>query len=344
MLNQLARPFIFVCTIFSLQAACATAVHTKSDHYDGRKFFNPWHNQPPKSFYELLKWQFTSEKAKWPEQMNDNENPNVAESVPRGEIRNTFVNHATQLIQLHEMNILTDPIFDYRASPLSWAGPYRHRLPGVEFNQLPKIHVVLISHNHYDHLSVDSVQKLAEKFDPIFIVPLGNKKLLESAGAKQIIELDWWQKTVVLNGIEIHCVPVQHWSARGLFDRNEALWSGFVVIAYGQKIYFGGDTGYGPHFKETHQRLGAMDLALIPIGAYEPRWFMKDHHMNPDEAVQASLDLGAKLSIGMHFGTFQLTDESADQPMLDLQQALEKYKVPPAKFLSPKNGTTTVLK
>jgi L-ascorbate metabolism protein UlaG (beta-lactamase superfamily) len=335
---------VFLLLFFSLQVACATGAPVKSDHFNGKTFYNPWLDRPTKGFLQVLKWKMTTEEAEWPKWVDDNVTPQVATSVPKEEIHVTLINHATLLIQLHGLNILTDPVFEWRSSPVSWAGPFRHRSPGIEFDQLPKIDAVLISHNHYDHLSVDSIKKLAQIHNPLFIVPLGNEKLLKSAGAKRVAQLDWGQKTPVLEGVQVNCVPVQHWSARSLFDRNEALWSGFVIEAYGKKIYFGGDTGYGPHFKETFKKFGAMDLAMLPVGAYEPRWFMKDYHLNPEEAVQASLDLGAKMNIGMHFGTFQLTDEAIEQPVIDLKTALETRKISPETFVAPKNGTTIVVK
>lgn len=173
------------------------------------------------------------------------------------------------------------------------------------------------------------------------MVPLGNAQYLKKIGIKKVQELDWWQTyTTSDSKIEVHLVPAQHWSARGLTDRNEALWGGFVLKSGSRRAYFAGDTGYGPFFKDIRQRLGAMDLAILPIGAYEPRWFMKDHHMNPEEAVRAHLDLESKLSLGTHFGTFQLTDEGFDEPQQALEEAKAKYKVSKAAFLAPENGET----
>jgi L-ascorbate metabolism protein UlaG (beta-lactamase superfamily) len=200
--------------------------------------------------------------------------------------------------------------------------------------------VVFVSHNHYDHLDVATIKRLAKKHAPLFITPLGNKKLLQTAGAKKVIELDWWQSTRLPSGEVFLLTQVHHWSARTMFDRNKALWGGLVIEASGLKIYFGGDSGYGPHYKETRRRYGAMDLSLLPIGAYEPRWFMKDQHMNPAEAVQAHLDLGSRFSVGMHFGTFQLTDEAVESPAIELQEALIQANLKPSVFTAPKNGET----
>ncbi|RYZ80827.1 MAG: MBL fold metallo-hydrolase, partial [Proteobacteria bacterium] len=238
--------------------------------------------------------------------------------------------------------------FSKRTSPVQWAGPKRVRKPGLEIDQLPKIDVVLVSHNHYDHMDADSIKALTEKFNPLFITPLGNTKLIQSLGGKRVTELDWWQETFVpLEGsaqvVKVGVVPAQHWSKRGLFDTNKALWGGFVLQTSKAKIYFSGDTGYAGFFKSIFEKYGPMDLSIIAIGAYEPRWFMKEQHMNPAEAVQAHMDLHSKRTLGTHFGTFQLTDEAIDEPKLALERDLIANKILKGVFTAPDNGETLKL-
>jgi L-ascorbate metabolism protein UlaG (beta-lactamase superfamily) len=232
----------------------------------------------------------------------------------------TFVGQATFLIQTAAGNILTDPMYSERASPLAMMGPRRVRRPAVAFDDLPRISTILLSHNHYDHCDTRTLRRLARRDDPIVVTPLGNAALVRSAGIRAVEELDWWQQANTAP-LPITLTPAHHFSARTPFDRNRALWGGFVLSAGGKRIYFAGDSAYAPFFKDVRTRLGPIDLALLPIGAYEPRWFMRAVHMNPAEAVQAHLDLEARQSIGMHFGTFQLTTEGINEPLRALDDA-----------------------
>jgi L-ascorbate metabolism protein UlaG (beta-lactamase superfamily) len=212
------------------------------------------------------------------------------------------------------LNILTDPVWSERASPVSFLGPRRHRLPGIEFDRLPPIHAVLLSHNHYDHLDLPTLRRLAaSRQQPIFVAPLGLDRYLESRGITPARQLDWGDSLAV-PGATIHAVPAIHFSGRSPFDRNQTLWSGYVIQSAFGTIYFAGDTGFGPHFAWIRDRFGAPRLALLPIGAYEPRWFMSPVHMNPEEALEAHRILGATTSIAIHHGTFQLADEAIDAP------------------------------
>jgi L-ascorbate metabolism protein UlaG (beta-lactamase superfamily) len=247
------------------------------------------------------------------------------------EILVTFVGHATFLIQAASTSILIDPVYSRRASPLSFVGPRRVRAPGVRLDDLPPISLVLLSHNHYDHCDLGTLRLLERRFHPPVVTPLGNGRLLQLAGIGQIEEIDWWESARAMP-VPIVLTPAQHFSARSMFDRNRALWGGFLIEISGHRILFAGDTGYGQHFREIATRLGPIDLALLPIGAYEPRWFMKDIHMNPAEAVQAHLDLVAHQSIAMHFGTFQLTPEGIDDPPRELATALRERDVPADRF------------
>ena len=243
----------------------------------------------------------------------------------------TFIGHATFLIQVGSTSLLTDPVYSERASPVSFAGPRRVRAPGVRWDDLPAISLVLLSHNHYDHCDLGTLRALERRFQPRLVTPLGNGRLLRAAGIHNVEELDWWQSAGA-PPLPVTLTPAQHFSARGPFDRNRALWGGFLIAARGRRILFAGDSGYGPHFREIAARLAPIDLALLPIGAYEPRWFMKDIHMNPAEAVQAHLDLGAHRSVAMHFGTFQLTPEGIDEPVRELAKALEQRALPAGVF------------
>ncbi|AMO22959.1 MBL fold metallo-hydrolase [Ramlibacter solisilvae] len=262
----------------------------------------------------------------------------------------TWIGHATALLQCGGLNVLTDPIFSERASPLPLLGigPKRAQPPGIALPDLPPIDVVLISHNHYDHLDLASLEGLDERSggQTLFLVPLGVKALLTQHGLRHVVELDWWQSHWH-GGVEFHLVPVQHWSARGFGDRNHTLWGGWAVFAPDLRWYFAGDTGYTRDFADTRRRFASraaggpvFDLALLPIGAYEPRWFMSAQHMNPAEAVQAHRDLGARRSLGVHWGTFELTDEALDQPPRDLAAARSAAGIPEADFFVLAIGET----
>jgi L-ascorbate metabolism protein UlaG (beta-lactamase superfamily) len=243
----------------------------------------------------------------------------------------TFIGHATFLIQTAAGNILTDPMYSRRAGPLNVLGPRRVRQPAVPFDDLPPISVVLLSHNHYDHCDLRTLRALARRFDPVVITPVGNGALVRSSGIRQVEELDWWQKAKSF-APPVTLTPAQHFSARSPFDRNRALWGGFMLEADRTRIFFAGDTAYASFFRDVRERLGPIDLALLPIGAYEPRWFMQSVHMNPAEAVQAHVDLDASESVGMHFGTFQLTTEGIDEPRRALEEACRARNIPQSRF------------
>ena len=259
----------------------------------------------------------------------------------------TYIGHATVLVQIGGVNVLTDPHFSQRAFPVQIAGAKRWQPPGVAIDDLPHIDVVLISHNHYDHLDKDSVLALNRQQGgaPLFLVPLGIERWMKSVGVDSAKALDWWQQHSV-GGLQITFVPAQHWSRRTLSDRNETLWGGFVgqtamtTQTAGRSFYFAGDTGYGPDFVAIGERFGGIDLALIPIGAYEPRWFMSDQHVNPDEAIRIHRDIKARRSVGIHWGTFLLTDEPLDQPLTDLATARAKAGIGAEEFLTLRHGQT----
>jgi L-ascorbate metabolism protein UlaG (beta-lactamase superfamily) len=298
-----------------------------TDHFDGRRFFNPngANGQP---FWKVPRM-LLAPRIRWPSQVAVE--PRRPPSPGPDQVVVTFVGHATFLIQAAGTSVLIDPVYALRASPFSFAGPARARAPGVLFEDLPPIALVLLSHNHYDHCDVGTLRRLEQRFHPPVVTPLGNGRLLGSAGFSQVEELDWWE-TATAAPLPVTVTPAQHFSARHTFDRNRALWGGFLIEIGGLRILHAGDSGYGPHFREIAARLGPIDLALLPIGAYEPRWFMKDIHINPAEAVQAHLDLGALQSVGMHFGTFQLTPEGIDEPVRELGNALRERGIPAERF------------
>jgi L-ascorbate metabolism protein UlaG (beta-lactamase superfamily) len=298
-----------------------------SDHFNGRRFVNLTGRGGPRvsaAFRMLLE-----RRTPWPAFIE--EPPRRPPSLDGATAVVTFIGHATFLIQTQAGNILTDPMYSRRAGPLNIVGPRRARQPAVRFDDLPHISIVLLSHNHYDHCDLSTLARLAERFDPLVVTPLGNKALVQSAGIRRVEELDWWQGTTA-SSLHVVLTPAQHFSARTPFDRNRALWGGFALAPGGARIFFAGDTAYAPVFRDIRQRLGPIDLALLPIGAYEPRWFMQAVHMNPAEAVQAHLDLEASATLGMHFGTFRMAAEGIDDPLRALDTARREKDVAPSAF------------
>jgi L-ascorbate metabolism protein UlaG (beta-lactamase superfamily) len=303
-----------------------------SDHCDGRRFFNP-RGTFERNFLRLLRWKIAGSSARWPSTIAVT--PRIPPPAPRdAQIAATWINHATFLLQTRKGTLLTDPVWSYRAGPLSF-GPRRAHVPGVRFTDLPKIDTVLLSHDHYDHCDVATLRQLVERDAPVAITPLGNRDLLSSAGfaRDRIVELDWWQSYTTAGGPSVTLTPARHWSNRVTGQVNGRLWGGFFVRHEANSAWFAGDTGYDDRFfREIREKLGAPQLALIPIGAYEPRWFMAPVHCNPAEAVQIHLDVGARQSVGMHWGTFQLTDEGRDAPVEALAAARAAAKLTPDAF------------
>ena len=298
-----------------------------SDHFDGRRFFNP--AGPVPQPFSAVPRMMREPRTPWPSQVEVA--PAAPPALDGARAAVTFIGHSTFLIQTAAGHILTDPMYSQRAGPFNRFGPQRVRQPAIRFDDLPPIALVLLSHNHYDHCDLPTLAMLATKFDPLLIAPLGNRRLASSAGFHRIEELDWWQHAN-LAPLPVALTPALHFSARTPFDRNRALWGGFMIEAAGARIYFAGDTAYGPFFTDIAGRFGPLDLALMPIGAYEPRWFMRAVHMNPEEAVQAHVDLGGPATIGMHFGTFQLTTEAIDEPERALDAALRVRGISPSRF------------
>ncbi len=333
-----------VTCVFACLSSVSLAEQNVSDHFDGRKFFNPTltdqFSPGLADIYRMMK----EGRPDWPDSVENLGSPRVDEPVAPGDLALTFVNHVTFLIQFHGLNILTDPVWSTRVSPLSWVGPKRVRAPGIPLEDLPRIDVVVISHNHYDHLDLATLKELERRFSPTVLAPLGDRKLLESIGVGEVHEMDWWQSMETGDDTTITFAPAQHSSARGLLDRDKSLWGSYFIRSGENSVYFGGDSGYSTHYADIRQRLGAPDIALLGIGAYAPRFFMKAIHMDPADAVLAHTDLKAGLSIGMHHGTFQLASEAFGAPEAELAEALAQRGISPDRFITLEEGETLAIR
>ena len=315
-----------------------------SDHFDGERFFDP-HGVPPRSRGDLLRWfaerHWRGTKAKWPAWAPSPYADHPPARVEGAAWRISYVGHASWLIQTAGFNILLDPIWSKRASPFRFLGPQRVNDPGIAFADLPPIDVVLVSHGHYDHLDLATLSRLAAAHRPRVITPLGDDAIMRNGDPAIAAEAyDWGDRVEIGAGVAVTLVATLHWSARNLSDRNMSLWASFVIDTPGGRIYFVGDSGYGDgrHFRSVSERHGPLRLALLPIGAYEPRWFMRDQHMNPAESVQAFIDCGAEFALGHHYGTFQLTDEPIDAPPVALAEALREAGIPAERFRTMRPG------
>lgn len=306
----------------------------KSDHCDGFQFFNPGRHEN-RSWWDVLRWKRTSQPTPWPESVPISP-PSLPTAPVDGTLTATWINHATVLLQTRHANVLTDPVFSDRTSPVQWAGPRRVHPPGVALSDLPDIHVILLSHDHYDHCDAGSLRHFAQlPHPPMIVAPLGHGELLQDFGfpEERIVELDWWEAHEFAAGFHVRATPARHWSNRLTGKRNGRLWSGFFVQVAGRTLYYAGDTAWDDQmFNDIHERCGEPDLAIIPIGAYEPRWFMAAQHCNPAEAVRIHQTIGALQSIGVHWGTFQLTDEGRNAPPAALALAREEADLDSHEF------------
>lgn len=311
-----------------------------SDHFDGLRFFNPGQPNTDKPFSDLLRWRWESRHLPpW----RDVPPTHVATPIARSQHPIiTMIGHSSLLIQIAGLNLLVDPVWSERVSPLSWLGPRRWNSPGIDFNALPPIDYVLITHNHYDHLDLTTLARLQIAHAPQVVTPLGNDAIIRKRVPDlHIHTLDWWDSIQLTNEpTKISVVPAYHWSARGLRDRRMALWGGFHLHTPQGSLYIAGDTAYGNGsiFHAIAQRCGAPDLAILPIGAYAPRWFMHNQHINAVEAVQIMCDVGAHQALGVHWGTFRLTDEAVEEPPTLLAQALQAKGIPATRFIAMTPG------
>lgn len=304
----------------------------ESDHFDGKRFFNPG-GSPPRGFSDLLKWQFAGGRATWPPRVPLKMRPKPA--AREKDLTITMVGHATMLVQIAGINLLTDPVWSDRASPLAFAGPRRVTDPGIAFADLPKIDAVLLSHNHYDHLDIATLRALEAAHAPQVITPLGNDTILRATLPDMKITTGDWGHAAPLGPLTIHFEPCHHWSARGMGDRSMALWAAFVIDSPVGKLMHIGDTGFdqGRPYRRMAAKHGPMRAGILPIGAYEPRWFMQAQHQNPDEAVEGFMLAGLGHAIGHHWGTFQLTNEGREAPVVALEQALAQRKIDATRFV-----------
>lgn len=320
-----------VSITFTLKS-CSPMYHgAVSDHFDGTSFFS---EESDHSFFDELKWWWEMETVDWPEWVNDPPQPGPVSFVKGTGLRVTYVNHATMLIQTDSVNILTDPIWSERASPVSWAGTKRVRAPGVRMEDLPRIDLILISHDHYDHLDLPTLKQLAALYQPQILVGLGVDRLLESEGISNVTAMDWWEEHQLKPAnLKITFVPACHSSGRFLWGNNRTLWGGFVIESSGGRIYFAGDTGSGKFLDLIKERFPDFRLTILPLGNYEKRWIMKSQHMNPEDAVNVHLMLNSKQSVAMHFGTFlEHAEQTIDAHEHDLAAALQNHNVPESEF------------
>ncbi|MCA3554497.1 MBL fold metallo-hydrolase [Aestuariivirga sp.] len=309
--------------------------------HDGRRYSLEDHRGEA-SLLDLMKWQMEGNRARWPWRVSNRGFPPPPRRVEGDALKATWVGHATVLLQTRGLNILTDPFLSSRASPVPFAGPRRARPAALTAETLPPIDIILLSHNHYDHMDLPALRRIARRHAAHVVTPHGNARWVRRASSSFGIDELGWGDSVEHKGLRIHLTPALHWSKRGLFDANTALWGAFIVETPGGPIYFAADTGFGTGstFSDVRGRFGPPRLSLLPIGAYEPRWFMHPQHMNPEEAVKAHNILESRASLAIHHGTIQLTDEAIDAPVAALKSALEQYSVDPASFLVPDAGET----
>jgi L-ascorbate metabolism protein UlaG (beta-lactamase superfamily) len=358
---SLALAVSLLIPVFMMETVIsADKLQYQSDHFDGLRYFNPNVSQAPPYppgkasrrgvSWWVWNWILNNDWPVWPVVKDNPPGPRPIALVPKGTISVTPVGHATFLIQMDDLNILIDPIWSDRCSPLSWAGPKRHLQPGIRFEDLPLIDVVLVSHNHYDHLDLPTLERLAEKGTPRSIVPLGNLALVQGAGIPTVDELDWWQSVRVSPNVTITLVPAQHFSMRSLGNYNQTLWGGFVISGHSGNVFYSGDTGYGPHFQEIARRFSPIRVAFLPIAPFRPQktneqtpGYRPILHMGPAEAVKAHLDLGAPFTIAAHFQVFRLGIEGFDDAVTVLASTLKEHHLNPDTFVAPVLGQAIIM-
>jgi L-ascorbate metabolism protein UlaG (beta-lactamase superfamily) len=335
-----------------MQKSLRPMTPSDSPHFNGKTFSPPGHAQP-RGWREVLRWKLSAAPRPWPRAVDVSPEPTPAGPTGSACIV-TWIGHSTFLLRTRTLTFLTDPVFSNRAGPLGWFGPRRVHPPGLALGALPPVDVVLLSHDHYDHWDAPTLRTLVRRHDPLFVAPLRHTDLLRQIGARHQVELDWWQ-THLVRGARITLTPAQHWSNRIGRPRNHRLWGGYFVTvntggdsretsAAERSFWFAGDSGYhGALFDSIRARCGRPELALLPIGAYEPRWFMAPVHMNPAEAVMVHRQLEARLSLAMHWGTFRLTDEGREDPLRELERAKQAQGVAVDAFRALTPGASTII-
>lgn len=335
---------VLLCVGVGLDFYFKSSVHKGplSEHFDGNKFFNFYKQSSSLNDLRKLIWQSFTDKKAWPHHLELQHKPNFS-TINDNKIKLSFIGHSTFVIQTRHGDLITDPIFSKRASPVQWAGPKRVIDPAVDMGELPALDTVLISHNHYDHLDEWSLKQFKDK-QPLVIVGLGVKELVKSFGLNQVEELDWGQGKLISKDFKVWFLENQHRSGRAISDQMKTLWGAFAIEVDDFKIYFAGDTAYGQgrHFQKARERFGAFDLCILPIGAYEPRFFMKKVHMNPEEALKSHHDLGCIQSIATHFGSFQLTFEGINEPVEQLKKLIATGHLRDGRFDVMEVGQTRV--
>lgn len=303
-----------------------------SNHFDGKRFFNLMPRES-RNYLKVAKGYFAGDirLGHWQNKQNHLQKKPV-ERVYGDELVTTFINHSTVLLQTRGLNILTDPIWSEYCGPVSVLAPKRYRKPGIALEDLPPIDLVVVSHSHYDHMDIPSLQRLYKRFNPVFVVGLGNKSILTEAGIDKVEELDWWQPYRLTDDFVVWGTPAQHWSRRGLFDQNKRLWMSYVFEAPGGPIFFAGDTAMANHFKMIRDKFGSIRLSLLPIGAFKPEPFMRGAHLSPKQAVEVHRILDSGRSIAIHYGTFRLGTDSQDDPLLALDLALNQNPLDDSEF------------
>jgi L-ascorbate metabolism protein UlaG (beta-lactamase superfamily) len=314
-----------------IAAACTAAVlpdyrGPRTDHFDGRHFFNeePFEEQEPS---ELARWMLARHRGPWPDS-DAVAGPAPPQRVGAGIVRVTMVNHATVLLQMDSLNILTDPVWSKKVGIEGRVGVRRHRPPGIPFDSLPKIDIVLITHDHYDHMDVPSLLRLQRRYHPRIITGLGNPGYLASKGVLGAEQLDWWQSTPLGAGVRVTAVPARHWSGRSLSDRYERLWEGFVIEGARDTVYFAGDTGWGRMYGELHARWSRFTLALLPVAPFRPRWYMARKHLSPNDALRAAIETRSATMIPIHWGTFELGDDGESEAVDTLRASVAEMPEP----------------
>lgn len=312
----------------------------KSDHFDGETFYNPWGRKPKKGLWDVFKWRMQGGRSEWPEWVENEPRPPLEERSET--LKVTYLGHASFLVQARQVNLLIDPVFSDRCSPFTAIGPKRVRAPFVSMENLPKTDFVFVSHNHYDHMDLASLAWRARNHKPMIFTPLGNTRIMKPCvDGCTMLAMDWHDSAPLGEGLSLSLTPAQHWSRRGYSDISRDLWGGAFLkdTKSGQSLYYTGDSGFhAGMFQDIRQRYGAPDIALIPIGAYAPRWFMKYSHMDPAEAIETLALLEARTAMGFHHETFQLSDEPFDGPRTAIKDLIQKGKNKGRDFIVPHPG------